>query len=78
VSVFHNATAYDNVFAGSIPTKTVLVAARFNGDAIVSGVEEAIFYQYIFAGFGITAVVVGSMAFYGYPSDYYVFAKQRM
>ena len=45
----------------SVDTPAVAVAARFDRDAVVAGVEETIFDQDVAGGFGVAAIVVGAV-----------------
>src|SRR5262245_918798 len=57
VAVLHHAISDDDIFGRRGDAAPVVVPARFDGDAIVAGVEDAIFDQNILTGFRITPVV---------------------
>ena len=61
VAVFHGAAAHDDVFRGHVDAAAVAVAAGFDRDAIVAGVEDAVFDEDVAARFRITSVVVGAV-----------------
>ena len=60
MSFLHITTAYNDVFAGNTPFASVLVTSGLDGNTVISGIEGTVFYQYIFAGFGIAAIAIGT------------------
>ena len=64
MTVFHEAAAHDDIFAGNVPLASVLVTAGFDGYAVVARIEGTVFYQYVFAGFRVAAVSVGTTVEY--------------
>ena len=78
MTVFHEAAAHDDIFAGNVPLASVLVTAGFDGYAVVARIEGTVFYQYVFAGFRVAAVSVGSTVEYVHATYDEAFAKQRM
>src|SRR5262249_23260761 len=53
VPIFHFAAPDDHVFGRDTDTTAVVIAARFDRDAIVACIEMAILDQDIFAAFGV-------------------------
>ena len=76
MSVLHGAIAHNDVLAGDVPMTSVVVLARFDGDAIVARIEDAILYQHILARFGVASVVVGPMAIEGVSAHHNVLREQ--
>ncbi len=59
MSVLHLAVADDDISGGFLPKTAVVVASALDGDAVVTGVERAVFDDNVLAGFRIAAVAVG-------------------
>ena len=78
MTVFHEAAAHDDIFAGNVPLASVLVTAGFDGYAVVARIEGTVLYQYVFAGFRVAAVSVGTTVEYVYATYDEAFAKQRV
>ena len=61
MAIFHSAVADDDILGRSSETPAVGVAAGFDRDAIVTGIEVAALDEHVAAGLGVAAVVVRSM-----------------
>jgi len=59
MSVLHLAVADDDISGGFLPESAVVVASALDGNAVVTGVERAVFDDNVLAGFRIAAVAVG-------------------
>ena len=64
MSVLHLAITDDDVSGWSLPKTPVVVASALDGDAVVTGVERAVFDDNVLAGFRIAAVAVGTLVPY--------------
>src|SRR5579883_2213170 len=78
VAVLHRAVADDQVFARDVDPPPVRIAAALDRDAIVARVERAALDQNVAAGFGIAAVVVGTVAVDLHIAHDDVLRKNRM
>ena len=78
VSVEHLAVAHDDVLTGHIPCTTVAVATALDGDAVVAGIEYAVFNQYAVARLGVAAVAVRTVIVKGNATHDQVVAEQRV
>ena len=78
VAVLHLAVAHDDVLAGDVPFPAVHVASALDGDAVVAGVEDAVFYQHPVARLRVAAVAVGSLVPYLHAAHGDVVAQQRV
>lgn len=78
VTVLHEAVAHDDVLTGGVPFAPVGITTRLDGDAVVTGIEDTVFYQYVLAGFGVAAVAVGTTVEDVYTAHSEAFAEQRV
>ena len=60
MTIFHKAFAHNDILTWNIPLSPIGITPRFNGYAIVTGIENTIFNQYIFARFRVTSVTIRS------------------
>ena len=75
VSFLHITATYNDVFAGNAPLAPVLVTTGFDGNTVVASIESTIFYQYVFTGFGVAAVTVGTTVINIYATHDKAFAE---
>lgn len=67
MSIFHLAVADDDVSGWLVPKSAIVVAATLDGDTVVTGMEEAVLYEYILASLWVAAVSVWTFIVDGYP-----------
>ena len=58
VPIVHPTAANHNIFRAHSDAPPVVIAAGFDGNAVIAGVEQAILNQHVPARFGVAAVVV--------------------
>ena len=56
--VLHRTFTDNDVLTGNVPFASIGITPTLDGYAIVSGVEYAVFYQYVFARFRVATVTV--------------------
>ena len=78
VAVPHGAIANDEVHRGNAHPAAVVVAAGFDCDAVIAGVEQALLDQHVPAAFGVAAVVIGAVGRDVDPPYGDIGAEQRM
>src|SRR5204863_1391747 len=74
----HAAAADDDVFHRHVDAAAVGVAAGLQRDAVVAGLEQAVFDQHAAARLGIAAVVIRSLRTDGHTAHGDVGGKRRM
>src|SRR5882757_184739 len=62
MAIFHDAVLDDDVLARHVDTPAVLIVARFDGDAVVAGAENAADDEHAIAALRIAAIVVRAVA----------------
>ena len=68
MSIFHLAVADDDVSGWLVPESAIVVAATFDGDTVVTGMKEAVLYEYILASLRVAAVSVWTFIVDGYTA----------
>src|SRR5699024_9656902 len=58
VAIFHLVIFNNDIFGGDSETTAILIAARFYGDTVITGIKVAVFDPYIFARLGIHPVII--------------------
>ena len=68
MTIFHLAVADDDVSGWLIPKSAIVVTATLDGDTVVTGMEEAVLYEYILTSLRIAAVSVWTFIVNGYTA----------
>ena len=58
VSVFHSTSADDDILRRCSVASAVSITSRLDGNAVVTGMEDSVFYQYVLARLRVAAVAV--------------------
>ena len=69
MSVLHLAVADDDVLRWHVTLTTVAVTSALDGDTVVAGVEEAVFYQHAVAALWVAAVAVRAVVNHFYTTN---------
>ena len=68
MSIFHLAVADDDVSGWLVPESAIVIAATLDGDTVVTGMKEAVLYEYILADLRVAAVSVWAFIVDGYTA----------
>ena len=68
MTIFHLAVADDNVSGWLVPKSAIVVTATLDGDTVVTGMEEAVLYEYILTSLRVAAVSVRTFIVNGYTA----------